>query len=166
MLRINRFIATVSAIVLLLSLSAGYGHAEDAYDIHGDLIAWTSLPFQGLIDQVSLNGDGVIADISINDTQYTFAPDAIFRDANGGLTSQASFKEGMYVEFYYLENTTTITKIWISTAELAEEHSRAYLSDEAELETAAAESGEPAEQQVTPPAHPGEVILKDGVYQN
>ncbi len=166
MLRINRFIATISAVLLLLSLSLGHGHAEDAYDIHGDLIAWTSLPFQGLIDQVSLNADGVITGISINDTQYTFAPDAIFRDASGGLNSQSSFKEGMYVDFYYLENTTTITKIWISTKELAEEHSRAYYSEEAAPETASAENGEPAEQQASPPPHQGEIILKDGVYQN
>ncbi len=31
-------------------------------------------------------------------------------------------KEGLFVEFYYLENTNKITKIWISTEELAEEH--------------------------------------------
>jgi len=159
-------ISTITAILLLLSLPPGQGHTEDAYDIHGDLIAWTSLPAQGKVDQIFLNPDGLIATISINDTKYSFADDAIFRDANGGLTPQTTFKEGMYVEFYYLENTTTITKIWVSTAELAEEHSRDSLSDQTASETGSSQTDTPAEQQASPPAHQGEVILKDGVYQN
>lgn len=150
------------ATALPLLLLQGLARAEDSYDIHNDLIAFTSLPGYGKIDKVDLNSEGLLETITINDTNYTIAPDAIFRDGNGTITPQASMKEGLFVEFYYLENTTKITKIWISTEELAEEHSRDASSLVSETET-----GSEEEQPVaSPPAHPGEVILKDGVYQN
>lgn len=157
-LKMLALIATALQFLLL----QGPVRAEDSYDIHGDLIAFTSLPGYGKIDKVDLNQEGLIEKITINDTNYTCVPEAIFRDGNGSITPQASMKEGLFVEFYYLENTTKITKIWISTEELAEEHSRDGSSLVSETDTGSDEE-QPA---ASPPAHPGEVILKDGVWQN
>ncbi len=79
--RLKKLVLIVTALQFLLL--QGPARAEDSYDIHGDLIAFTSLPGYGKIDKVDLTSEALIEMITINDANYTCVPDAIFRDGNG-----------------------------------------------------------------------------------
>lgn len=89
---------------------------EHSYDLHGDLIYPGAEEFDGIIDGFEANGvkENIIV---INDTIYSLHSDAIFRNRTGGRTGLSSFKVGMMIKFYALENM--LTKMW-DTGEVEE----------------------------------------------
>lgn len=97
--------------------SFSIAQCEVRYDMHDDEVAPGALEFSGIIDAAPERTPEGIEVLIINDTVYLLDQNAKFRDRNGGLVGSASFKKGMTVGFFVIDNNL-ITKMWQTTIDM------------------------------------------------
>ena len=139
------------AVMTLLTLDQA--SAEPRYDLHGDRVHPGAEEFAGVF-----NGIGTAPEKDkeprlalVNDRTYTVDKDAIFRTKSGAKTTLTSFKEGMAVRYYALDDL--LTKMWVVEPD----------KGDAEDASKATEGGDTTEKA----AKPAETIrLEDGAWKN
>ena len=143
----------LSFFTVMLLLPIGRVGAEPRYDVHGDRVHPGAEEFAGVF-----NGIGAAPEKDkeprlalVNDRTYTVDKDAIFRTKSGAKTTLTSFKEGMAVRYYALDDL--LTKMWVVEPD----------KGDAEDASKATEGGDTTEKA----AKPAETIrLEDGAWKN
>lgn len=129
---------------IMVVLSSAQVFAEPERDIHGDRIHAGAEESYGEFNW-ELTDQGVRPqEVVINDRIYTVDENAIFRTAEGELTTLSSFKEGMAINFYAKYPPRTLTKMWPTTERETEEEGLSSAKKETkpkEIETLHQENG-------------------------
>lgn len=100
-------VAMCCAFSMLLAFP---GQAERRYDVHGDLVSLGADEHTGVLTSVHNASPGNPQRVVINDSTYTVDDQAIFRTAEGSLTSLAQLKPGTPVRFFSVDSL--LTKMW------------------------------------------------------
>ncbi len=112
-------------LAVLALLPIGRAGAEPRHDIHGDLIHPGAEEYSGIFNGIGAvpAKDGEARLVLVNDRTYRVAEDAIFRSQSGGKTTLNTFKDGVSVKYYALDDL--LTKMWAVKAEQGEKENAA-----------------------------------------
>ena len=106
----GRINLAILGLCVLVFIAAHPVQSEQRYDLHDDPIAHGALLFDGNIDGFP-DTVAEVDEVTINEGLYLLHEDCILRNGYGRLVTLSSFKEGMRVGFYTVEENT-ITKMW------------------------------------------------------
>lgn len=108
-------IVSLLLTVILLSLGVSV-QGEQSYDIHDDPIVHGAIASSGRVDAMPLSAVSEGQEITINDKVYSLGNNCIFRNQFGSLVGFSSFRVGMFVKFFVI-NENEITKLWHADTE-------------------------------------------------